>query len=240
MFAVATPDRTRRAAPATRHVGGFTLVEVLVALMIMAILAGMAWQGVDGIVRTRDASNAQLQQSLRLNTVMAQWEQDLASLQDTPVVPALGFDGASLRMTRRADGGLQLVVWSLRAANGLAAVPGSETLTASTWLRWAGPVVTSQAELQEQWLRSQQFQGVEAGQLRVLEGVSQWQVYYFRAGDASWTNAQSSGNSAPGTTFQPTIRPRPPIGVRLVLTLAPGQARQGSLRRDVALGPQSP
>ena len=37
---------------------GFTLVEVLVALVVMATLAVMAWQGVDGIVRTRDASQA--------------------------------------------------------------------------------------------------------------------------------------------------------------------------------------
>lgn len=232
--------RHRRTTLAAHVAHGFTLVEVLVALMIMSVIAGMAWQGVDGIVRARDASNSLLQQSLRLNTVMAQWEQDLASLQDTPVVPALAFDGASLRMTRRAEAGLQLVVWSLRAANGLTQPAAGDNAGASTWLRWAGPVVTSQAELQEQWLRSQQFQGVEAGQLRVLEGVSQWQVYYFRAGDPSWTNAQSSGNTAPGTTFQPTVRARPPIGVRLVLTLAPGQPRQGSLRRDVALGPQPP
>ena len=49
----------------------------------MAIMAAMAWQGVDGIVRARDASQARLEQTLRLNTVIAQWEQDLASLQDT-------------------------------------------------------------------------------------------------------------------------------------------------------------
>ena len=34
---------------------GFTLVEVLVALLIMAVMATMAWQGVDGIVRARSA-----------------------------------------------------------------------------------------------------------------------------------------------------------------------------------------
>ena len=30
---------------------GFTLVEVLVALLVLSIMAAMAWQGVDGIVR---------------------------------------------------------------------------------------------------------------------------------------------------------------------------------------------
>jgi general secretion pathway protein J len=52
---------------------GFTLVEVLVALMVMALMATMAWQGVDGIVRTRDGSQRQLEQTLRLQTVIAQW-----------------------------------------------------------------------------------------------------------------------------------------------------------------------
>src|SRR5204863_5912641 len=98
------------------HPHGFTLVEVLVAMMIMAILAMMAWQGVDGIVRARNASQSRLEQTLRLNTVIAQWEQDLASLQESSAVPGLVFNGASLRLTRRADNGLQVVVWALYPA----------------------------------------------------------------------------------------------------------------------------
>ena len=39
--------------PAARH-RGFTLIEVLVAVVIMAIMSLMAWQGVDGIVLVRD------------------------------------------------------------------------------------------------------------------------------------------------------------------------------------------
>src|SRR5207247_8158840 len=141
-----------RAVTMQRSARGFTLVEVLVAMMIMAILAIMAWQGVDGIVRAREASQARLEQTLRLNTVIAQWEQDLALLQDTSVAPALTFDGASVRLTRRAECGGQLVVWSLR--------PGADaTRSGAGLLRWAGPAVTGSGELQESWLRSQQFQG---------------------------------------------------------------------------------
>lgn len=214
---------------------GFTLVEVLVALSIMAVLAVMAWRGVDGITRSRDISNAQLQRSLLLNTIIAQWEQDLASLQETPVVPPLTFDGGSLRMIRRAPGGLQVVVWSLRSSTVLPTPPDGQPLQGMVWQRWAGPVVTLRNALQESWLLSYQLQGTEPGHINLLDGLTQWQIYFFRG--SAWTNAQSSGDRAPGTSFVP-LQVELPLGVRLVLDMAPGQLRDGSLTRDVVLGPQ--
>jgi general secretion pathway protein J len=223
--------------------GGFTLVEVLVAMVIMAILAGMAWQGVDGIVRSRDASQGRLEQTLRLNTLLAQWEQDLSAVQQSSAVPALTFDGAALRLTRRAERGLQVVVWSRR--------PGADGSPASaSWMRWAGPAVATSTELQDHWLRTQQFQGNEAGQLQGLTGLSQWQVYCFRGN--AWSNCQSSGDVKPepapppaaaaSGTPPPQASPREalPSGVRLVLEFGEGSGFNGSLTRDVALGPQWP
>lgn len=198
---------------------GFTLVEVLVALMIMAVLSTMAWQGIDGIVRARDLSQAQLDRSLRLNTVIAQWDQDLAALFDTPAVPYLAFDGSHLRLVRRAEGGVQLVVWSLRGAQ---------------WLRWAGPVVTRVSELQESWLRSQQLLGDESGQLLLLDGVTELRVEFFR--NNGWSNPQSSGDvaqAAPGRGAPQ--RDATLTGVRLVLAF--GEQR---LTRDVALALRQP
>lgn len=212
---------------------GFTLVEVLVALMVMAIMAVMAWQGVDGIVRARDSNQDRLERSLRLNTVVSQWEQDLAALQETAAVPSsLSFDGASMRMVRRTTGGLQLVVWSLRPDG-----------AGNSWLRWASPTVTTSGGLLENWLRSQQFQGNEAGQLRALAGVAQWQVYFFT--NNAWTNAQSTGDVAtptPGPGPGPgnsTVQQRfaLPAGVRLVLSFAPDSGLGGSLIRDTLLSP---
>jgi general secretion pathway protein J len=220
-----------RAAP-VRSARGFTLVEVLVALMVMAIMAGMAWQGVAGIVRARDASQSRLELTLRVNTVMAQWEQDLGAIQETPATPALLFDGATLRMTRRAADGMQVVAWSLRGnANG---GNGNGTL-----MRFAGPVVTSSGALQESWLRTLQFLGNEPGQLRLLEGVSQWQVYFFRGN--AWSNAQSSADvvaPSPGASAVP--RQALPTGVRAVFSFGAGSGLNGTLTRDVALGPQLP
>jgi prepilin-type N-terminal cleavage/methylation domain-containing protein len=75
------PVDDRRPKLMMRNAAGFTLIEVLVAMTVMAVMAMMAWQGVDGIVRARDANQSRLEQTLRLNSVIGQWEQDLALIR---------------------------------------------------------------------------------------------------------------------------------------------------------------
>ena len=205
---------------------GFTLVEVLVALVVMAIMSLMAWQGVDGISRTREANETRLEQSMRLQTVISQWEQDLAAVQGSSAVPALTCDGQSVRLTRRTDGGLQVVAWSLRPA-----------ANASTWQRWAGPAVTTTTALQSSWFATQQFQGSEPGQLRALGGIDQWQVYFYQGN--AWANCQSTGNIATAASAPAGIpaAQAQPSGVRLVLSFAAGSGLAGSLVRDTLIAP---
>lgn len=224
-------DRVHRQSP-LRPPRGFTLIEVLIAMSIMAIIAVMSWQGVDGIVRARDISQARVDQVLRLSTVLAQWERDLDSVQETgSTVPALRFDGARLTLTRRVEGGVQLVVWSLREGQ---------------WFRWASQPVTQARALQDLWLTSQQFLGNEAGQLSTLADVVQWQLYYFR--DDTWSNAQSSAGAPveqppvqnpgqPPQGAQQIVEPLPQ-GVRLVLAFGGTRGLSGTLTRDVAMAPQ--
>ncbi|HEY6511242.1 MAG TPA: prepilin-type N-terminal cleavage/methylation domain-containing protein [Burkholderiaceae bacterium] len=210
--------------PRSLRAAGFTLVEVLVALLIMAILSTMAWQGVDGMVRARDASQAAAERTLRMTTVMAQWEQDLASLYDNSNVPAIAFDGASLRLARSTPDGAQIVVWSLREG---------------VWRRWASASVRRAFELQQAWLMSQQLIGTEDQQVRLLDGATQWQLYFFRGN--AWSNAQSSAGADPVSPPAPAQAPGVPAqsplptGVRLVLSF--GDERR--LTRDVLIGPSS-
>lgn len=209
-----------------RRVAGFTLVEVLVAMVVMAVMSLMAWQGVDGIARARESNQTHLERTLRLETVISQWEQDLASLQESNAVPALTCDGQSVRLTRHTEGGMQVVAWALR--------PDAHD---SMWQRWAGPAVTTTTALQQSWLQTQQFQGNETGQLRALGGLDQWQVYFFQGN--AWANCQSSGNAVatPASGSVGTTHQALPSGVRLVLAFAPGSGLNGSLVRDVLIAP---
>jgi general secretion pathway protein J len=201
---------------------GFTLVEVLVALALMAILAGLAWRGIGGVASAKRASEERVEQTLRTGTVLAQWEQDLQALHDSALVPALAFDGATLRLVRRQEGGLQVVAWALREGR---------------WTRWNSVVVTRGSALQDAWFASQQLLGNEPRQLTLLEGVQGWQVYFFR--DNAWSNAQSSAGAAaptpPGAASAPPTPQRAPLpsGVRIVLTLP-----AGTLTRDLLVPPQ--
>jgi general secretion pathway protein J len=208
---------------------GFTLIEVLVALALMAVLAGLAWRGIDGVANVKRASEKRVEATLRTGTILAQWEQDLASLHDTVLVPALAFDGATLRLVRRQATGLQVVAWSLREGR---------------WMRWSSPIVTRGAALQDAWLASQQLLGNEPGQLTMLEGVQGWQIYFFRGN--AWSNAQSSADvvspaAAPGASAPVVARTQLPSGVRLALTLQADEGRPaGTLTRDLLVPPQLP
>lgn len=219
--------------PSPRRVTGFTLVEVLVAMFIVSVIALMAWRGVDAMVGARDRGSEAMERALQLNNALAQWEVDLRAIHDSGEVPALNFDGATLRLTRRADTGVQVVAWVLR--NGRLA-------------RWTTPVVRRPADLLQGWMRSFQLTGDETDLLVTLPQVESMQVYFYRGN--AWTNAQSTGDLA-----QRPVAPAPPrgggsgppprqggdapgreqlpTGVRLVLRLP-----SGDLTRDLMLPPQ--
>lgn len=59
---------------------GFTLVELLVAISILAIIAVLGWRGLDSISRSRVALTAELEQTRGLQLTFAQIESDCAHL----------------------------------------------------------------------------------------------------------------------------------------------------------------
>lgn len=222
---------------------GFTLIEVMVALFILGVVAAMAWQGVDAIIRTREISQQRMDRLLRLQAVMAQWEIDLQEIVDTQVVPGMNFDGATLRLTRRQSDGVQVVAWTLRGG---------------ALHRWHAPTALTLEALQEAWMRSYQLLGNEPDTLAMLAGVAQWQLFYFHASSNAWSNAQSSGDVVGAASPAPVVAPAEsgasaagavaaaapavatnrdalPEGVRVVVRFGDDGTATGTLTRDLRL-----
>lgn len=211
---------------------GFTLIEVLVSLLILAVLSATAWKGMDSISTARQVADGNLKQTLRLQSVVTQFEADMGQVMDTQIVDGMQFDGAHLRLTRRSGEGMQVVTWYVRR---------------DRLLRWASPVTTKVGELQRYWLSSYQLQGREPGTLTALKGVERWQVYCFRGG--SMSSCQSTGDvvkttqaipvgGATGAAPVPSLRQALPNAVRCQMTLGEGSGFAGTLTRDVMLAPQ--
>jgi general secretion pathway protein J len=194
---------------------GFTLVEVLVALVVMATMAAMAWRGIDALIKSREIAQGHLAQTARLQTVMAQWEVDLRALQDShSTIQPLTFDGANLVLTRQDTNGLQLVVWSLRDG--------------ALW-RWQSPSVLTVQDLDSQRQQGLQQLSQSNPALRALDGISGWQLYCYWTN--AWSNCQSTGNTAAGPVNTTTTVP--PTGLRVAMQFADGSGLSGAVTREL-------
>jgi general secretion pathway protein J len=224
-----------------RAASGFTLVELLVAVFAMSLLAVMSWRGLDGMTRAQAQTEARADAVLTLQVALGQWAADLDALIQLPQATALDWNGRVLRMTRRSTAasttnGVIVVAWGRRAVNGV-----------STWLRWQSAEVTTREQLQQAWQQADLW-SQNPGPQEILGEVAvtpleEWQLFYFRGG--AWSNPMSSdvttatpptgGPAFGGNATTPNVPVQNlPDGVRLVLTLPPGQAIAGQLTLDWA------
>jgi general secretion pathway protein J len=233
--------------PRAKALRGFTLVELLVAIAIMALMAFMSWRALAGMSQAEAITHSRADDLLAVQAGMGQWTADLDALLETGEVPALDFDGRTLRLTRRdaleSDSnspGTQVVAWSLQQGQ---------------WRRWHVAGLRSRQALALAWEQAARW-----GQRPVADDQRQqvdlaradgWQVFYYR-GDA-WTNPLSAdavgtstnqAGSAVGAGVAPQLGAGAlpgarqavalPDGVRLLLTLSPGQTLSGDLVLDWA------
>lgn len=112
MTPVCGPDRQR----------GFTLVELLVAISILAIIAVLGWRGLDSIVRARVALNSDLESTRGRQLTFAQMQSDCEHITLTTHIggrPTLTAEQGRLTLVRDVFGEnqpsrLQVIAYRVR------------------------------------------------------------------------------------------------------------------------------
>lgn len=212
-----------------RRTRGFTLVELMVSLFAMALLAGLSWRGLDGMMRARQVTEARADEVLALQTGLAQWAADLDAIEEFAPAKPLDWNGRVLRLTRRSSQspseGARVVAWARREGR---------------WLRWESAPVRVRGELENAWLQAdfwaQNPSDAMRGREVAITPLEDWQIFFFR--ENAWTNPLSSGNStvvgSPPGAGAGAVGPTStlPDGVRLILLLPQGRAINGRLQRD--------
>lgn len=82
---------------------GFTLVELLVAISILAIVAVLGWRGLDGIVRARMSLTEQMEVTRGMQLAFAQMQSDCEHMADADLLdkrPFLLAENDRLTMVR--------------------------------------------------------------------------------------------------------------------------------------------
>lgn len=205
---------------------GFTLIEVLVAIAAMALMAGLSWRGIDGMLRAKEHTQLVTDQVSAIHMGLVQWGSDLDTAVELPGTTAVDWDGRTFRLTRNnsADptAGLLVVAWSRRQV-------GEQ----GQWLRWQSPPVRTQGEWQDAWQRAAIWgsnPGDAEKQLEVsIAPLEDWTLYYFRA-DA-WSNPLSSAGAGEGPDSKGGDGAIP-LGIRLVLKVPGSHVFAGTLTRD--------
>ncbi len=101
---------------------GLTLVELMVAIAVLAFISMLGWRGLDAITRARLAFNQELVQTRGLQLAFAQLQIDCANTVDSSTLVGaapLVVDANRVTLARRLQpeaqaGALQLVTWRWR------------------------------------------------------------------------------------------------------------------------------
>jgi general secretion pathway protein J len=197
----ATPPGARDAK------GGFTLVELLVAISIMSLVAIIAWRGLSALVATRDRLGPEADDVRALLTVFGQIDRDLAHA----VNPALVLSGSSPVTVQTVDGSpaLQILRFAEPLADGASAVQQvTYTVVDGALLRQcSAPVRSVQAAA-----------SANPSTVRLITGVTSIQVRFWRVNQGWIVPAPDDAT--------------PPPGVEVVVNRSDGT----SLRRVLLVG----
>lgn len=163
---------------------GLTLVELLVAISVLAFVAVLGWRGLDSITRARASLNTDLEQTRGLQLAFAQMQSDCANAVDAGTLDGrspLVIDAMRVTIARRVQpegkaGALQLVTWRLRDG----------VLT-----REESPPTRDLTQL-AQYAQFAQTGGAQA--VKLQSGVQQMQVRVWTDDGRGWRGWDQMGN----------------------------------------------
>lgn len=209
-----------------RNAVGFTLIELMIAIAVMAILALLSWRSLDNMAQTQIQTQNNTDSVLALQAGLAQWQVDLDMIWDVPQIPninSLDFDGQVLRLVRRFTENnseiVRVVAWSQRTREGK-----------QQWLRWQSDPIETRSSMLAAWQQASQWAQTPSESDKAHEvaiaTIDQWQIFYYR--NNAWSNPLSSADSVTPNSTKVQL----PDGVRLILNLPEGQPIQGPITRD--------
>lgn len=177
-----------------RH-SGFTLVELLIAMAVFAVMAGIAYGGLSSVLASRDSISAALDRSKTLQMAAWRLQRDVEEIVDRPIRDRFGdtepaiLGSADLGLTFTRDGWsnplgetrstLQRVHYQLN---------NDKQLVRSYWR------VLDQAQ-DSNTVDSVVLDGVESVEWRFLDGQNQWQDRWPPNGNFNRNGFASSGTA---------------------------------------------
>jgi general secretion pathway protein J len=201
---------------------GLTLVELLVAISILAIVAVLGWRGLDGIVRARIALTSDLEQTRGMQLTFAQLQSDCMHLASPTIVlnrPTFQTKPEQLNLVRTvfADSRpsrLQVVSYQVKEG----------VLT-----RRESAATRDLSELDSIWQTA--INNTDTSPNVTLQSdVSAMTIRLWFAGSNGWSVPYAATTATP---LSPAIAPIVPTGLEVALQL---QGQQTSLLKVFLLG----
>ena len=205
--------------PATHR--GFTLMELMVAIAVLALLATISWRALDGMLRTQQQVRQQTDQNLTLQTVLAQWSSDWDAL--LALEQPIAWDGQLLRLTRShpqlPGQGAMVVAWALR-----------QEADGTHWLRWQSPPIHSRTQWQQAWDNAALWARSPSSEQRAQEtrllALQNYKLFFHLNG--AWANALSSADNAlqaqtPGGLSSAAASIPQAVRLQITLSQQPGE-----------------
>lgn len=195
------PSRSRR----SRRIRGLTLVELLVAISVLAFVAVMGWRGLDTIVRARLALNADLAQTRGMQLAFAQLQSDCSHIAGQDLLPGrdpLSAAGGRLRLVRLVSGyaqPTQVQVITYSVANGVL------TRRESLPTRDLG-------QLDQMWQAAATDADTTNPAVALQEGVVAMTMRLWAQDNKGWRNAETADSMAVSPDIAARIAARAAMG----------------------------